>query len=182
MNPPHPFGRPGQWYSGRSGAVIVIGVAVIAAAGRRPELPPECRRTKAYAFRMDDEWRVRVTGWGERAPGKPLSAHSAGGLLRGQVGAEVPVSTGKAGVLRYAPAADAAATVACLAQEQLARQGLAAQIAIERWEPSRQVWLPPGDAVAELPSEQDRGPGHRRLRAVGGLTAFIIDACGRSGA
>jgi hypothetical protein len=24
---------------------------------------------KAYAFRMDDEWRVRVTGWGERAPG-----------------------------------------------------------------------------------------------------------------
>jgi len=131
---------------------------------------------------VDDEWRARLTGWGQSARGKQVSADAVCGLLRTHVGAEVSVSAGKAGIFLYGATADAAATAAGIAREVFAQQGLAADIAVERWDRSGQIWLPPGDvAGAELPSAQEQNPGRRRLRAVGALIAAIIDASGRGG-
>jgi hypothetical protein len=131
---------------------------------------------------VDDEWRVRLTGWGQPARGKQVSADVVCGLLRAHVGAEVSVGAGKAGIFLYAATAGAAATAAGIAREVFAQQGLAAGIAVERWDRSGQVWLPPGDvAAAELPSGQEHSPGRGRLRAVGALIAAIIDASGRGG-
>ena len=125
---------------------------------------------------------MRLTGWGQPARGKQVSADAVCGLLRTHVAAEVSVSAGKTGIFLYAATADAAATAAGIAREVLAQQGLAGGIAVERWDRSGQVWVPPGDvAVAGLPSGQEHSPGRRRLRAVGALIAAIIDAIGRGG-
>jgi hypothetical protein len=133
------------------------------------------------AVHVDDQWRVTLTGWGQPARGKPVSADAVCGLLRGQVGAEISVSAGKAGIFLYAATADAAVAAAGIAREVVAQQGLAADIALERWDSSGQAWLPPGDAAAELPPEQEHSPGRRRLRAVGALIEAIIDASNRGG-
>jgi hypothetical protein len=131
---------------------------------------------------VGDEWRVRLTGWGQPARGKQVSADVVCGLLRTHVGAEVSVSAGKTGIFLYAATAGAAAAAAGIAREVFAQQGLAGGIAVERWDRSGQVWLPPGEvAAAGLPSGQEHSPGRRRLRAVGALIAAIIDASGRGG-
>ncbi|HEY0934409.1 MAG TPA: hypothetical protein VGD91_11770 [Trebonia sp.] len=66
----------------------------------------------------------------------------------------------------------------------LARQGLAADIRLERWDPSPQAWLDvrtelPGDAAAaEVPPGYERNPGRRRLRSLGALMTAISDGIG----
>jgi hypothetical protein len=141
------------------------------------------RRLCKAAVHVDDEWRVRLTGYAQQARGKPVSAAAVCGLLRGHIGAEVSVSAGKAGIFLYAATADAAATAAGVAREMLAQHGLAADIAVERWDPSGHAWLPPGDiAAAELPPGPEGRPGGRRLRRAGTLVAAIIDASSRGGA
>ena len=130
---------------------------------------------------MDEEWRVSLIAFGEPARGKPISAQAVRDLLCSRAGGEVSVTAGKAGIFLYAATADAAATAEGMAREVLAQQGLAMDTRLERWNPSRQAWLPPGDATAaELPSAQERSPGRRRLRAVGALIAAIVDGIGRS--
>ena len=79
----------------------------------------------------------------------------------------------------YAGTADAAATAEGMAREVLAQQGVVADIRLDRWDPSRQAWLPPGDAAAaELPSAQERDPGRGRLRAAGAVVTAIFDGLG----
>jgi hypothetical protein len=57
--------------------------------------------------------------------------------------------------------------------------GLAAEIRLDRWDPSRQAWLPLSDAAAaELPSGQEGDHGHSRLRAAGAVVAAIFDGLG----
>jgi hypothetical protein len=121
---------------------------------------------------------VRLTGYGQRAHGKPVSAAALCDLLRSHLGAEVPVSAGKTGIFMYAATADAAASAEGIARETLAHQGLAASTALEQWDASSQAWVLPGGA-SELPSGQQQSPGRRRLRTVGALIAAIIDASGR---
>ena len=119
---------------------------------------------------------------GQPARGQRVSADTVRDLLRSRVGEEVSVTAGKAGIFLYAATADAAATAEGTAREVLAQQGLAADISLERWDPSRQAWLPAGEvASAELPSGQERDPGRRRLRAAGALIAAIIDGMGSGG-
>jgi hypothetical protein len=136
----------------------------------------------AYSFNVDEEWRVRVAGCVQPAGGKSASAGIVRDLLGSRVGGEVSVSTGKSGVFLYAATADAAAAAKDIAREVLAQQGLAADIRVEQWDPSRRAWLPPGDAAAaELPPGQERGPGRRRLRAAGAVIAAMIDGIGSAG-
>jgi hypothetical protein len=128
---------------------------------------------------VDEEWRVSLIACGRLASGKPVFADSVCDLLRSRAGEDVSVTAGKKGVFLYAATADAAATAEAMAREVLAQQGLAADIRLERWDPPRQAWLPPGDVVAaELPSGQEHDSGHRRLRAVGALVAAIFDGLG----
>jgi hypothetical protein len=125
---------------------------------------------------VDEEWRVSLTTCSQPPGRKPVSADTLGGLLRSRVGEEVSVTAGKAGIFLYAATADAAATAAGMAREVLAHQGVAADIRVERWDPSGQAWLVPGDAAAaELPSGPERNPGRRRLRAAGALIAAVIE-------
>jgi hypothetical protein len=99
-------------------------------------------------------------GWRE-----PVSAGTVRDLLDSRVGGEVSVTAGKAGVFLYAATADGAAAAEGVAREVLAQQGLAADTQLERWDPSRRAWLPPGAATAaELPSGQEGGPGRKRRR------------------
>ena len=113
---------------------------------------------------------------GQLASGKPVSADSVCDLLRSRAGEDVSVTAGKTGVFLYAATADAAATAEGMAREVLAQEGLVADIRLDRWDPSRQAWLPPGDAAAaELPSAQEHGPGRGRLRAAGAVVTAIFD-------
>jgi hypothetical protein len=128
---------------------------------------------------VDEEWRVSLIACVQLASGKPVLADSVCDLLRGRAGEDISVTAGKAGVFLYTATADAAATAEDVAREVLAQQGLAADIRLDRWDPSRQAWLPPGDAAAaELPSGQDRDPGRRRLRAAGAVVTAIFDGLG----
>ena len=113
---------------------------------------------------------------GQLASGKkPVFSDSVCDLLRSRAGEDVSVTAGKRGVFLYAATADAAATAEGMAREVLAQQGLGADIRLDRWDPSRRAWLPPGDAGAsELPSGQERDPGHRRRRAVGTVVMGIL--------
>ena len=116
---------------------------------------------------------------GQSASGKPVFADSVCDLLRSRAGEDVSVTEGKTGVFLYAATADAAATAEGMAREVLAQQGLVADIRLDRWDPSRQAWLPPGDAAAaELPSAQEPDPGRGRLRAAGAVVTAIFDGLG----
>ena len=125
---------------------------------------------------MDEEWRVSLI-----ACGQPAFAHSFCDLLRSRAGEDVSVTAGKTGVFLYAATAGAAAAAEAMARDVLAQQGLAADIRLDRWDPSRGAWLPPGDAAAaELPSGQERDPGRRRLRAAGAVVTAIFDGLGNA--
>jgi hypothetical protein len=128
---------------------------------------------------VDEEWRVSLIACGQLASGKPVFADSVCDLLRSRAGEDVSVTAGKTGVFLYAATADAAATAEGMAREVLAEQGLAADIRVDRWDPSREAWLSPGDAAAaELPSAQEPDPGRGRLRAAGAVVMAIFDGLG----
>jgi hypothetical protein len=130
---------------------------------------------------VEEEWRVSLTACGQLASGKPVFADSVCDLLRSRAREDVSVTAGKTGVFLYAATADAAATAEGMAREVLTQQGLVADIRLDRWDPSAQAWLPPGDAAAaELPSEQEHDPGHRRLRAAGAVVSAIFDGLGNA--
>jgi hypothetical protein len=135
----------------------------------------------AYPGNVDEEWRVSLTAGGQVASGNPVFADSVCDLLRSRAGEDVSVTAGKTGVFLYAATAEAAATAEGMAREVLAQQGLVADIGLDRWDPSREAWLPPGDAAtAELTSGQERVPAHRRLRAVGAVVSAIFDGLGNA--
>ena len=116
---------------------------------------------------------------GQLASGKPVCADSVCDLLRSRAGEDVSVTAGKTGVFLYAATADAAATAEGMAREVLAQQGLVADTRLDRWDPSRRAWLPPGDAApAEPTSGREHDRGHSRLRAVGAVVSAIFDGLG----
>ncbi len=118
---------------------------------------------------------------GQLASGKPAFADSVCDLLRSRAGEDVSVTAGKTGVFLYAATAGAAATAEAMARDVFAQQGLGADIRLDRWDPSREAWLPSGDAAAaELPSGQEPDPGRRRLRAVGAVVTAIFDGLGNA--
>jgi hypothetical protein len=123
---------------------------------------------------VDEEWRVSLIAGGPLASGKRAFAGSVRDLLRSRAGEDVTVTAGKTGVFLYAATADAAATAEDVAREVLAQQGLVAEIRLDRWDPSRRAWLPPGAAAAaELPSGQEDDPS-KRLRAIGTVVTGIL--------
>lgn len=113
---------------------------------------------------------------------KPVSGNAVRDLLRSRVGEQISVTAGKTGIFLYAATADAAGTAEGRAREVLAEQGLAADIRLDRWDPSRQAWVdvrtePLDDAAApELPPGRERNLGRRRPRSDGGLIEAIIEA------
>ena len=132
---------------------------------------------------MDEEWRVSLVNFVQPAGGKRVSAGAVRDLLRSRGGAEVSVTGGKSGIFLYAATGDAAEAADGIAREVLAQQGLAADINVERWDPSRRAWLRPGDTpAAELPSEQERGHGRKYLHAAGTMIAALLDGIGNAGA
>ena len=112
---------------------------------------------------------------GQLASGKPVYADSVCDLLRSRAAEGVSVTAGKTGVFLYAATADAAATAEAMAREVLAQQGLAADIRLDRWDPSSEAWLPGDAAATEVPPGQQQDSGHRRLRSAGGVVMGIID-------
>jgi hypothetical protein len=128
---------------------------------------------------MEEEWRVSLIVHDPSTPVKPVSAGAVRDLLRNCVGDEISVTTGKAGIFLYAATEDAAGTAERTAREVLAQQGIAVDIRLERWEPSRGAWLDvrSGDAAAaEPPSGHEHSPGRRRLRSVGAVIEAIIES------
>lgn len=122
---------------------------------------------------------MNLIAGGRLASGKPGFADPVCDLLRSRAGEDVSVTVGKTGVFLYAGTADAAATAEAMAREVLAQQGLVADIRLDRWDPSRQAWLPPSDAAAaELPPEPGHDLGRRRLRAAGAVVTAIFDGLG----
>ena len=131
---------------------------------------------------MDEEWRVSLVNFVQPAGGKPVSGVTVRDLLRSRGGAEVSVTGGRSGIFLYAATGDAARAAEGIAREVLAQQGLTADIRVERWDQSRQAWLPPGDTpAAELPSGQERSHGRKYLHAAGIVIATILDGIGNVG-
>ena len=117
--------------------------------------------------------REGPVGW------RPGSASAVCGQLRSRAGEGVTVTAGKAAVFLYAATADGAAAAEGVAREVLALQGLAADVRVDQWDPSRRAWVPPGDAAAtELPPGQEGDRGRRRLRVVGAVIAALIEGAG----
>jgi hypothetical protein len=131
---------------------------------------------------VDEEWRVSLVARGAAAGGRLASANAVCKLLRARVGEEATVTAGKAGVVfLYAATADAAVAAEGMAREALARRGLAADVRLDQWDPSRRAWVPPGDAAAAgLPPEQEDDPGSRRRRAAGAVVVAIIEGIGHA--
>jgi hypothetical protein len=128
---------------------------------------------------VDEEWRVSLIACGQSPSGNAVSADSVCDVLRSRAGEDVSVTAGKTGVFLYAATADAAATAEGMAREVLAQQGVAADIRLDRWDPSCQAWLPPSDAAAaELSSGQEHDRGRRRLRAAGAVVSAIFEGLG----
>lgn len=126
-----------------------------------------------------EEWRVSLIVHDQPTPVKPASAGTIRDLLRSRVGDEISVTAGKAGIFLYAATEDAAGTAERTAREVLAQQGLAVDVRLERWDPSRDAWLDvrSGDAAAaEPPSGHERNPGRRRLRSAGAVIEAIIES------
>jgi hypothetical protein len=131
---------------------------------------------------VDEEWRVRLVNFVQPAGGKPVSAGTVRDLLRSRGGAQVPVTGGKSGIFLYAATGDGAAAAEGIAREVLAQSGLAADIHVERWDPSRRAWLPPDETpAAELPADQERSHGRKYLHAAGTVIAAILDGIGNVG-
>jgi hypothetical protein len=130
---------------------------------------------------VDEEWRVSLINCVQPAGGKPVSNDTVRDLLGSRVGGEVSVTGGKSGIFLYAATADAATAAEGIAREVLAEQGLVADIRVERWDPSRRAWLPPGDAAGADPApEQEPGPGRKGMLAAGNVIAAIIDGMGNA--
>ena len=130
---------------------------------------------------MGEEWRVSLIAAGQLASGPPVFTGSVCDLLRSRAGEDVSVSSGKTGVFLYAATAEAAATAEGMAREVLAQEGLVADIRLDRWDQSRQDWQPASDpATAELTSEQEHDPRHRRLRAASAVVSAIFDGLGNA--
>jgi hypothetical protein len=129
---------------------------------------------------VDEEWRLSLIASGQLASGKPVFADSVCDLLRSRAAEGVSVTAGKTGVFLYAATADAAATAEAMAREVLAQQGLAADIRLDRWDPSSEAWLPGDAAATEVPTGQQQDSGHRRLRSAGGVVMGIIDGLGNA--
>lgn len=125
---------------------------------------------------MDEEWRVSVHE--QPTPVKSVSAGAVCDLLRSRVGEEISVTAGKAGIFLYAGTEDAAGTAEQTAREVLAQQGLAVDVRLERWDPSRGAWLDAqsGDDAAEPPTGHERTPGRRRLRKAGAVIEAIVES------
>jgi hypothetical protein len=117
--------------------------------------------------------------FGGPAGREPAAASAVCELLRGRVSEGVTVTAGKAGVFLYADAADAAADAEGVAREVLARQGLAADVRLDWWDPARQAWVSPGyEGAGGLPPEQEPDPGRKGLRTAGAVITAIIEGLG----
>jgi hypothetical protein len=129
---------------------------------------------------VDEEWRVSLVFLDPLTTRNPRYADSVTALLRGRVGAESSVTAGKTAIFLYAATADAAGNAERGAREVLTEQGLAADIRLERWDPSRQAWVDVRTDVAapELQSRDERSAGRRHLRSAGALIAAIVEAAG----
>jgi hypothetical protein len=136
----------------------------------------------AYAYGVDEEWRVSLVARVQLAGRKRVSADDIRDRLRSRVGEDVSVTAGKAGLFLYAATAGAAATAEAAARDVLAELGMTAEIRMERWDPSGQAWLPAGEAAgAEPPTGRERDRGRGRLRAAGAVIAAIFDGLGSGG-
>jgi hypothetical protein len=111
----------------------------------------------------DEDWRVTVTFQNEdhvQQAVQSVREHDVEQDVRSRLGDRVAVSADGPSVFLYAAAEDAAREADRVVHEVLAKRGLTAEFALDRWHPIEQEWA---DISVPLPeNEQQRQAEHER--------------------
>ena len=108
-----------------------------------------------YSSVVAEEWRLSIDFTGHPGAGKRFYCGTeAREVLRGRFGDDIVISAEKARIFLYTGRAGAAREAELAARQVLAQQGLSADVRLDRWDPSDQVWR---DARSDVP-EHDAGP------------------------
>jgi hypothetical protein len=114
----------------------------------------------------DDDWRVTVTLHDEAHIGRALQSlreHEVSGDVRQRLGHRVAVSADGPRVYVYAGTEDAAREADEVVRQVMAKHGLGADYALDRWHPAEQEWQ---DAEVPVPQTGEQLEAeHQRLEA-----------------
>lgn len=108
-----------------------------------------------YAAVMAEEWRLSIDFTDHPGPGKRFYMGTAARkVLRSRFGDDVVISADKTRIFLYAGRAEVAVEAELAARQVLAQQGLSADIRLDCWDPSGQVWR---DARSGQPEQGPAG-------------------------
>ncbi len=115
---------------------------------------------------MANDWRVTVTlhdaAHAERVV-ESVREHEVGDDARRRLGGRVAVSADGPSIFLYAGSENAAREADRVARDLIAKHGLSADFALDRWHPAEEEWE---SADVALPrTEQERAAEHARLEA-----------------
>jgi len=104
---------------------------------------------------MAEEWRLSIDFTGHPGAGRRFYyGREAREVLRSRFGDDIVISAEKRRIFLYTEHAGVAREAELAARQVTAQQGLSADIRLDRWDPSDQVWR---DAQSNEP-EQDAAP------------------------
>ena len=123
---------------------------------------------------MAEEWRVSIDFAGDPGTGRRgvYRRRQARKVLRSRFGGNAAISADKSRIFLYAGRADVAREAELAARQVLARQGLIADIRLDRWDPIGQVWR---NARSHEP-EQDAAPLAADAGSPGPMPSAMVEA------
>jgi hypothetical protein len=105
---------------------------------------------------MAEEWRLSISFTDQPGAGKRFYYGTAARkVLRSRFGNDVVISAEKSRIFLYTERADLGREAELATRQVLAQQGLLADIRLDRWDPSDQVWR---DAWSDEPEPDAPGP------------------------
>jgi hypothetical protein len=146
------------------------------------------RHAATYASAMAEDWRLSIDFAGHPGAGRQFfRGRQAREVLRRRFGGDIVISAEKTRIFLYTGHAGVAEEAEVAARQVLAQQGLSADIRLDRWDPSDQVWRnarsdePEQDAAA--PAADAGSPGRAPMssamvEALGTMIAGGLDVIG----
>ncbi len=122
---------------------------------------------------MAEDWRLSIDFAGHPGAGRRFyRGRQAREALRSRFGGDIVISAEKRRLLLYTEHAGVAREAELAAQQVLAQQGLSADVRLDRWDPSDQVWR---NARSNEP-EQDAAPLASRAGSPGPMPSAMVEA------
>ncbi len=122
---------------------------------------------------MAEDWRLSIDFARQPGAGRRFyRRRQAREALRSRVGGDIVISAEKRRLLLYTGLGGVAREAELAARQVLAQQGLSADIRLDRWDPSDQVWR---NARSNEP-EQDAAPLASHAGSPGPMPSAMIEA------